>query len=153
MRDRRNKSSAYLAWKIALEALLKPELGPLIEPSGAVLNSPLLREGVFIGCSSLRSVNSSLLEWRAKKVVIASKKESESTRATIINWSSSSLFSRLIIDALDRRRVNRRSEDSKSALQVSLSLIKAAWSSSFFTKEKRALTRALASTSFGHCNG
>ena len=49
--------------------------------------------------------------------------------------------------------MNRRSEDSKDALQVPLSSIKTAQSSLFFTKGKKATTRAPASTWSGHCNG
>ena len=84
----------------------------------------------------------------------ARKNESESAKATAIDQSSRALFSRLIVvDALDQRMVNRRLGDSKGALQVSLSLIETAQLSSFFTKGKRALTRAPTSTRSGHFDG
>ena len=55
------------------------------------------------------------------------RNESESVRATAIDQSLRGLFSRLtIVDALDRRMVNRRLGDSKSALQVPLSSIEIA---------------------------
>ena len=75
-------------------------------------------------------------------------------KATAIDRSSWSLFSRLIVvDVLDQNMVNRRLGDSKGALQVRLSLIETAQLSSFFTKRKRAPTRAPASTRSGHCTG
>ena len=84
----------------------------------------------------------------------ASGNESESVRATAIDRSSWDLFSRLIVvDALDRRMVNRRLGDSEGASRVPLSLIETARSSSFFTEGKRAPTRAPASTRSGHFNG
>ena len=49
--------------------------------------------------------------------------------------------------------MNRRLKDSKSTLQVPLSMIEAAQLSSFFTKKKIALTEASTSTSFDHCDG
>ena len=145
----------HLAWRITLEAPLEPKLGLPIEPSGAILNGSLVGEGVFIGWSSLSFVNSSLLEWEAEEDAMSTRKnESESAKATVIDWSSWGLFNRLIVvDALDRRMVNRRLRDSKGALEVPLSSIETARSSSFFTKKKRALTRAPASTRFGHFDG
>ena len=84
----------------------------------------------------------------------AKRNESESAKATPINRSSWNLFSRLIfIDALNRRMVNRRLGDSKDALQVLLLSIETARLSSFFTEEKRAPTRAPASTRSGHFDG
>ena len=82
----------------------------------------------------------------------ASGNGSGSASVTIINQSSWSLFSRIIVDVIDRRRVNSRLGDSKSALQVLLSLIEAAQLTLFLTKGKKALTRALGSKSFGYCN-
>ena len=83
----------------------------------------------------------------------ASENNSKSAKAIIIHQSFWDLFSRLIIDALDRRKMNRYSKDSKGALQVPLSLIEAACLSLFFTKKKKAPTRALAGTRSCHCNG
>ena len=118
-----------------------------------VQKSPLISWSSLSSVNSFNSVNSSWLEWEAKETVSVSGNESESARAIVINQGFWSWFNRLIVDALDRRRVNRRSEDSKNAFQVPLSLIKVAWLSLFFTKGKKILTRALVSTSFGHCNG
>ena len=99
-------------------------------------------------------MSSFLLEWGVEKDAVSVRKnENESAKATAINWSSLGLFSRLIVvDALDRRMINRRLKDSKGAFWVPLSLIEIAHSSLFFTKKKKALTRALASTRSGHFN-
>ena len=111
-----------------------------------------------IGLSSLSffsgSMNSSLLEWGVEEEVSASGNESKSVRATAIDQNSWGLFSRLIVvDALDRKMVNRHSGDSKDELQVPLLLIEAVQSSLFLTMGKRATTKALATTRSGHCNG
>ena len=149
--------------------------GSPIEPSGSVLNGSLVgrvearagmrvrareistvgaQESLLISWSSLSSVNSSLLEWGATGAVSTRRNESESAKATAIDQSSWDLFSRLIVlDALDRRMVNRRLGDSKGALQVPLSSIETARSSSFFTEGKRAPTRAPASTRSSYFNG
>ena len=145
----------HLARRVTLEALLEPKSELLIEFSEDILNGSLVGGGVSIGWSSLSSVNSFLLDWRAEKeAVSASSNESKSMKAIAINQSSWNLFSRLIVvDALDRRMVNRRLGNSKSASQVLLSFIKTVWLSSFFTKEKKAPARAPASTRSGHFNG
>ena len=49
------------------------------------------QELLLIGWSFLNSVNSSLLEWKAKEAVSVSGNESGSVRATVIDWSSWSL--------------------------------------------------------------
>ena len=84
----------------------------------------------------------------------ARRNKSESAKATAINRSSWGLFSRLIVvDALDRKMVNRRLGESEDASRVPLSSIETARSSLFFTEEKRVPTRAPASTRSDHCTG
>ena len=62
----------------------------------------------------------------------------------LIGWNSLSCFS---------GSVNRRSRGNKGSLRVTLSSIETAWSSTFFTKRKRAPIRAPANTRPGHFDG
>ena len=64
-----------------------------------------------------------------------SENENKSAKATAINQSFWSSFSTLIVDALDQKRVNRRSRNSKGKLQVLRSLIGTTLTNLFYTKE------------------
>ena len=99
-----------------------------------------------------RNCLNSLLMGRAEEATSASWNESKSARVTVIDWSSWSLFSRLIVDALYQRRVNKCSKNSKGVLWVSLSLIRTALTSLFYTKERTTPTCALASTRSSNYN-
>ena len=108
------------------------------------------QELLLISWNFLSSVNSSLPEWEAKEAMSASGNRSGSARAIIIDQSFWSLFSRLIVDAFNRKKVNRRLEDSKNALRVPLLLVKTVRLSLFSTKGKKAPTKGLANTRSGH---
>ena len=75
-----------------------------------------------------------------------------SAKAAVIRRSSLNASIELIINVLDRRDENRRSGDSKNALQVLRSLIEIALTHSFYPKVGKAPKRALISTRFSHCD-